>query len=132
MTRSTTPNDVRHVSSGTAACNVLRPFVTGNVRNMHPRPQLTRENWQDLSGTWGFAHDDGDVGVLERWWERGFDGFDREITVPFPPESRASGVHDPAPHPIVWYRREFTAPAGDRVILHFGAVDYRATVWVNG
>lgn len=96
---------------------------------MHPRPQLTRENWQDLSGTWEFAHDDGDVGILERWWER---TFDREITVPFPPESRASGVHDPAPHPIVWYRKEFTAPAGERVILHFGAVDYRATVWVNG
>ncbi len=96
---------------------------------MHPRPQLTRENWQDLSGTWGFAHDDGDVGVLERWWERVFAG---SIVVPFPPESRASGVHDPAPHPIVWYRKEFTAPVGDRVILHFGAVDYRATVWVNG
>jgi len=98
---------------------------------MHPRPQLTRENWQDLCGDWEFAHDDEDTGVLAGWW-RGDQPFDRVITVPFPPESAASGVHDPAPHPIVWYRRTFTAPEGERLLLHFGAVDYRARVWVNG
>ena len=52
--------------------------------------------------------------------------------MPFPPESAASGVHDPAPHPIVWYRRTFDAPAAERLLLHFGAVDYAARVWVNG
>jgi len=98
---------------------------------MHPRPQLTRTDWLDLCGEWEFAHDDEDAGLPAGWW-RGDHGFDRVITVPFPPESSASGVHDPAPHPIVWYRRTFTAPAGDRLILHFGAVDYRARVWVNG
>ncbi|HYQ62227.1 glycoside hydrolase family 2 protein [Actinophytocola sp.] len=98
---------------------------------MHPRPQLTREQWQDLCGDWEFAHDDEDTGLLAGWW-RGDEPFDRVITVPFPPESSASGVHDPAPHPIVWYRRTFTAPAGERLLLHFGAVDYRARVWVNG
>jgi beta-galactosidase/beta-glucuronidase len=98
---------------------------------MHPRPQLTRENWQDLCGEWEFAHDDGDAGVHAGWW-RGDKPFERTITVPFPPESAASGVHDPAPHPVVWYRRTFVAPAGDRLLLHFGAVDYRARVWVNG
>ena len=51
--------------------------------------------------------------------------FDQTITVPFPPESAASGVHDPTPHPIVWYRRTFEAPAAERLLLHFGAVDYR-------
>lgn len=98
---------------------------------MHPRPQLTREDWQDLCGEWEFAHDDEDAGVLAGWW-RGDRSFDKVITVPFPPESPASGVHDPAPHPVVWYRRTFTAPEGERLVLHFGAVDYLARVWVNG
>ncbi len=98
---------------------------------MHPRPQLTRAEWQDLCGEWEFAHDDEDAGVLAGWW-RGDRSFDDTITVPFPPESAASGVHDPAPHPVVWYRRTFTAPAGERLVLHFGAVDYAARVWVNG
>lgn len=65
---------------------------------MHPRPQLTREDWQDLCGEWEFAHDDEDSGVLAGWW-RGDRPLERRITVPFPPESSASGVHDPAPHP---------------------------------
>ena len=98
---------------------------------MHPRPQLTREQWQDLCGRWEFAHDDEDAGLAAGWW-RGDKPFDRVITVPFPPESSASGVHEPAPRPVVWYRRTFTAPAAERLLLHFGAVDYRARVWVNG
>lgn len=85
----------------------------------HPRPQLTRERWTDLCGEWQFSFDD--------------DVFDRTITVPFPPESSASGIGDTGFHPVVWYRRRFTVePGADRVLLHFGAVDYRATVWVNG
>jgi beta-galactosidase/beta-glucuronidase len=98
---------------------------------MHPRPQLTREDWQDLCGEWEFAHDDENAGVLAGWW-RGDRPFDKVITVPFPPESSASGVHDPDPHPIVWYRRTFTPPDAERLVLHFGAVDYLARVWVNG
>ena len=101
---------------------------------LHPRPQLTRERWTDLSGPWGFAFDDADAGIAQGWFGRD-DVFDRTIVVPFPPESRASGVGDPAPHPVVWYRRGFMVPEEDRagaLPLHFGAVDYRATVWVNG
>jgi beta-galactosidase/beta-glucuronidase len=98
---------------------------------MHPRPQLARADWRDLCGEWEFAHDDEDAGVLAKWW-RGDRPFERTITVPFPPESAASGVHDPGPHPIVWYRRTFTAPPAECLVLHFGAVDYRARVWVNG
>ncbi|HEX5501736.1 MAG TPA: glycoside hydrolase family 2 TIM barrel-domain containing protein [Thermomicrobiales bacterium] len=100
----------------------------------HPRPQLVRDRWDDLGGPWRFAYDDADRGLDEGWPERA-DVFDREIVVPFPPESRASGVADPAFHPVVWYRRAFrVAPEdrGRRLVLHFGAVDYRATVWVNG
>jgi beta-galactosidase/beta-glucuronidase len=103
----------------------------GSVGRMHPRPQLTRRNWHDLCGEWEFAHDDADAGVQAKWW-RGDRAFERTITVPFPPESEDSGVHDPLPHPIVWYRRTFTAPDSERLLLHFGAVDYRARVWVNG
>src|SRR3546814_8188540 len=67
--------------------------------------------------------------------------FDRTIAVPFPPESPASGIHETGYHPCVWYRREFGADelrdAGldesrRRILLHFGAVDQSATVWVNG
>lgn len=100
---------------------------------LHPRPQLARPRWTDLSGSWGFAYDDGDVGLDERWAERP-DAFDRTIRVPYPPESPASGIGDPGPHPVVWYRRavRLERRPGERLLLHFGAVDYRASVWVNG
>lgn len=100
----------------------------------HPRPQLRRAGWVDLCGRWGFAHDDADHGVAARWFE-GADVFDRQIIVPFPPESEASGLRETSFHPIVWYRRTFevtTAQQTGRLLLHFGAVDYRAHVWVNG
>jgi beta-galactosidase/beta-glucuronidase len=95
---------------------------------------MTRTRWTDLCGRWGFAYDDANVGIDECWQERA-DVFDREITVPFPPESPASGIGDPSFHPCVWYRQTFEVPPEDRtgrVLLHFGAVDYRARVWVNG
>ncbi|MBB4689507.1 glycoside hydrolase family 2 protein [Amycolatopsis jiangsuensis] len=100
---------------------------------VHPRPQLVREHWTDLCGQWEFGYDDTDEGRDGHWW-RGRDAFSRTITVPFPPESPASGIGDRGEHPILWYRREFRVAAkpGERVLLHFGAVDYRATVWVNG
>ena len=101
---------------------------------MHPRPQLRRAAWVDLCGKWGFAFDDANCGVAERWFT-GTDPFDREILVPYPPESRLSGIHDTGFHPVLWYRRVFQVPDawhGNRVMLHFGAVDFRAAVWVNG
>lgn len=100
---------------------------------VHPRPQLVRDHWTDLSGQWAFAYDDTGEGLDAHWWEH-TGPFEREITVPFPPESGASGIGDRGAHPILWYRREFHAEPGaqERVLLHFGAVDYRATVWVNG
>jgi len=103
---------------------------------LHPRPQLTRERWTDLSGPWGFAYDDDWRGLDEGWQDRA-DAFDRTIEVPFPPESPASGIADPGFHPVVWYRRSFRTEdaglrPGERLLVHFGAVDYRASVWVNG
>jgi beta-galactosidase/beta-glucuronidase len=99
---------------------------------LHPRPRVTRPEWVDLNGTWQFAYDDADVGLLERWQDNP-GKFDRQIAVPFPPESEMSGIGETGFHPVLWYRRSFTAPAGaGRLLLHFGAVDYRASVWVNG
>ncbi|GAA1961007.1 glycoside hydrolase family 2 protein [Amycolatopsis minnesotensis] len=105
---------------------------------VHPRPQLARPGRQDLGGVWDFAFDDADAGRARQWFTRGRArdaAFDRTITVPYPPESRLSGVHVTEPHEIVWYRRDFTAgrvEEGHRVVLHFGAVDHEAAVWVNG
>lgn len=101
----------------------------------HPRPQLRRDEWLSLDGPWRFAFDDADRGRSERWHDRGNDAaFDREITVPFPPESSASGIGDTGYHPVVWYRRRFRAAPrpGHRWLLHFGAVDHEADVWVDG
>ena len=102
-------------------------------RELHPRPRLTRDRWIDLNGQWGFCYDDADEGLGARWFEHP-EKFDRAITVPFCPESKLSGINDKSYHPYLWYRRTFTErpPAGGRLLLHFGAVDYRAHVWVNG
>jgi len=103
------------------------------TETLHPRPQFTRARWTDLCGSWQFGYDDNDVGRAQRWAER-HDGFPRRIEVPYPPESPRSGIGDRSFHPVVWYRRTFTAAPdqGGRLLLHFGAVDYRAEVWVNG
>jgi beta-galactosidase/beta-glucuronidase len=99
-----------------------------------PQPQFERRDWQTLNGPWQFAFDDNDVGLRERWYEPGR-SFDRTIVVPFAFESRLSGIGDTSFHPWVWYRRSVTIPdawKGRRVLLKFGAVDYHATVWLNG
>ena len=101
----------------------------------HPCPTLMREDWETLDGPWGFAHDDEDRGRAERWYASGgADAFDRTITVPFVPESEASGIHDTGYHPVVWYRRTLTITPreGHRTLLHLGAVDHEAHVWVDG
>jgi beta-galactosidase/beta-glucuronidase len=107
-------------------------MTDGTEAPLHPRPRLTRERWIDLNGNWQFAYDDEDAGLDARWQDHP-EKFDRTITVPFPPESKLSGINDKGFHPYLWYRKTFTQrpDAGGRLILHFGAVDYRAHVWVN-
>lgn len=105
----------------------------------YPRPQMMRAHWADLGGVWEFSYDDADRGIREEWW-RGERAFARQIIVPFPPESRASSIGDTTFHRVVWYRRTLSdadlADAGQHVghtfLLHFGAVDYRAQVWIDG
>jgi beta-galactosidase/beta-glucuronidase len=95
----------------------------------HPRPQLQRLDWQDLSGTWEFCFDDH---VQHQHPETV--SFDREILVPYAPESPASGLGDQGFHRQVWYRKvlRLSPKANHRVLLHFQAVDHHARVWVNG
>lgn len=98
----------------------------------HPRPLLIREGAVILDGPAGFAFDDADRGWGERWYERS-DVFDRTIELPFAPESPASGIADAAPHRVVWYRIELpSVDAPERLLLHFGAVDRIADVWIDG
>src|SRR5512138_3520602 len=102
-------------------------------RAEHPTPQFVRDAWVNLNGPWEFEFDDANAG-LDAGWGTGSKKFSRAITVPFCFESKLSGIADTSFHPWVWYRRTFSIPAewkGKRVLLHFGAVDYRAMVWVN-
>lgn len=102
-------------------------------RPEYPRPQMVRPNWMNLNGTWEFEIDHGKSGRA-RGLNRG-SALAGQITVPFCPESTLSGVGYKDFMASVWYRRVFTLPASwetDRVLLHFGAVDYDAEVFVNG
>lgn len=91
----------------------------------YPRPQLRRsaDSWVNLNGRWEYAF--AGVDRPSRW--------DGEIVVPFSPEAELSGVgRQLQPDEWLWYRRSaITAPGGERVLLHFGAVDQSCTVWVN-
>lgn len=102
-------------------------------RPEHPRPDFERIRWMNLNGEWQFEVDNGRNG-LEKGWSSGKD-FSRKIIVPFPPESELSGIGEKDFMESVWYRRFFRVPEkllSGRVLLHFGAVDYETTVWVNG
>jgi len=110
----------------------MRSGTSDLERFEYPRPQLRRSRWTSLDGPWRFAFDD-DGGLRERA-PRG-EEWSRTILVPFAPESHRSGVHDTGFHRGCWYERDFELGRptdGSRVVLHFGAVDYEASVWING
>ena len=98
-----------------------------NVHPEYPRPQMVREAWQNLNGLWQYADAaEGDAPPVGK-------DLDGRILVPFPIESALSGVMKQGER--MWYRRTMAVPAewkGKRVLLHFGAVDWEATVYVNG
>lgn len=102
-------------------------------RAEHPNPQWERETWKNLNGPWEFEFDFGCSAVERRLWEK--ERFDREILVPFCPESRLSGIGYTDFINGVAYRKNFELSQEElsgRVLLHFGAVDYEASVYVNG
>lgn len=90
------------------------------MRNEYPRPDFIREKWIPLNGTWNFQ-----------------DGTDKtpvKIQVPFPPQSRLSGFQKELTSDRITYQRNFFIPAewiGQRILLHFGAVDYKCSVFIN-
>ncbi len=97
--------------------------------NVYPRPQLRRDSFFCLNGSWDFAVTDSSEAPSL---------YDKTILVPFAPETLLSGVHERfSEDRFLWYRRSFSLPdgfttTGDRILLHFGAVDQEAVVWING
>src|SRR5687768_9120549 len=98
------------------------------VHPEYPRPQMTRERWQNLNGLWDFA-----IRPRSEGRPAAFEG---QILVPFAVESALSGVmRTVGPDNRLWYRRTFDLPGkwrNQRTLLHFGAVDWETEVWVNG
>ena len=130
--------------------NHVRPQVPWHTRAMntvtagdiprpeHPRPQLRRSAWINLNGAWTCRSEPVRPGQLQPDKHRDMaavGGFESPITVPFCPESPLSGVGDRDFIGVIWYHRVIEVPAewaGRRVLLHFGAVFYRAEIYVDG
>lgn len=116
------------VQADTMVTRWARDVTPDNVWREYPRPQMVRERWLSLNGVWDYAvtSNEGKPPVH----------FEGKILVPFPIESHLSGVGRRLDeHQALWYRREFTVPTewrGQRVKLHFGAVDWETTVFLNG
>ncbi len=117
------------MESKTGPLEAKAPLALPGAR-AYPRPQLRRSQWSCLNGVWDFALDV-DVNVLLPNEVE----FDRQILVPFAPETARSGINDQKFHASCWYRRRVTIGplrGTERLMLHFGAVDYHATVFING
>lgn len=102
-------------------------------RPEHPRPDFQREDWVNLNGVWEFTYDYGSRGRRMGWQDGR--AFDDSILVPFAYQTERSGIGDKGVHEVVWYARSFDRPpewADKDVLLHFGAVDYACTLYVNG
>ncbi|MDX1963280.1 MAG: glycoside hydrolase family 2 TIM barrel-domain containing protein [Pirellulales bacterium] len=101
----------------------------------YPRPQLVRERWQNLNGLWEYAILPRAAVINAEQFPKAYAG---QILVPFPIESALSGVMKSVqPDQSLWYRRSFTIPEkwrtdNQRLLLHFGAVDWHAVIFVNG
>ena len=108
--------------------------MTQIPRPEHPQPQMKREHWKNLNGEWDFSFDFGCSGIDQKWQE-GKTDWEKKILVPFCPESDLSGIGYKDYMDAVWYHKtvELTeVEVKGRVLLHFGAVDYDARVWING
>ena len=104
------------------------------VRAEHPKPQFERSNWLNLNGEWDFEIDNGKSGEARAFAARDA-SFNGRIVVPFCPQSALSGIGQTDFLNAVWYQKKVNLTAAqiaNRVVLHFGAVDYYTRVFVNG
>jgi beta-galactosidase/beta-glucuronidase len=126
---------IKHLSSlAFAVFFAIAQLALANVpRPEYPRPQFQRAEWQNLNGTWTYTFDFGKTGHDRNW--RNSKGFNGEITVPFCPESKLSGIGYTDFIPCIWYQRTLNVPeawAGQQILLNFGAVDYESTIYIDG
>ena len=125
---STLSADAYEMVSGKIASRWAKEVTPEKVLPEYPRPQMVRDQWKNLNGLWDYAIWPRDDACREK--------FDGQILVPFPVESSLSGVRkNVGEYNRLWYRRSFEVPSdwkGRRILMHFGAVDWDATVWVNG
>ncbi len=101
------------------------------MRSEYPNPQFEREKWINLNGTWEFEIDNSNSGHERGYVEK--EHLNGDINVPFCPESKLSGIENKDFMLAVWYKKQVNLrKTGERIILHFGAVDYLAKVYLNG
>ncbi|MFP4354177.1 MAG: sugar-binding domain-containing protein [Phycisphaerae bacterium] len=103
----------------------------------HPRPQLRRDVWMNLNGTWQFQFDPNQQGQQSGWQKSDAAEFGSRIVVPFAWQSKASGLAKADARGAGWYRRTFELPAGwkddpRRLWLRIERADHELTAWVNG
>ncbi len=115
-------------ANGPMMTSWAKDVTPDNVWPEYPRPQMIRDHWQNLNGLWDYAIVAKDASKPAAW--------DGQILVPFCPESALSGVMKQVlPDQCLWYHRMFQSPTmkkGEHLLLHFGAVDWKTTVWLNG
>ena len=102
-------------------------------RPEYPRPQFERSEWINLNGTWTYEFDFSKSGLERSLFNS--TGFASNITVPFCPESPLSGVDHKDFINAMWYHRSINVPQnwdGKRIMLNFGGVDYKSTIYIDG
>jgi hypothetical protein len=118
-----------HPADGPLMTRWAKEVSPTNARPEYPRPQMTRTQWQNLNGLW-------DYGITAKDATAAPEAFEGKILVPFPWEAPLSGVAKPTmPDRRLWYQRTFTILSdwkGQRILLHFGAVNWDSTILVNG
>lgn len=111
----------------------LNGFANPQPRPEYPRPQFERSQWVNLNGTWNFEFDFGESGK-DRSLQKA-EQLSQQITVPFCPESKLSGVAHTDFINCLWYQRKLSIPAdwsGKKILLNFGSVDYYTEIYIDG
>lgn len=116
--------------------------MSHTIPSPYPRPDWQRpgNNWTSLNGPWDFCFDDNDIGSEQEWYKNGLpDAVKQSITVPFAFQTEASGINNQGAHEVIWYSRTLDGnalrlqKASNQIsLVRFGAVDYRAQVWLAG